>query len=159
VGIGVLIVLSALGALIAFVLPTHLIALMGLIPIAIGIWRLLEYKDRNQIPNEIKTASEYKREGLIPYLAVSGITISNGGDDLGVFTPLFAKYNAVGDVMILISIFMGMTLVWCVVTLYFTNHATIAARIKRYGYILTPFVLIGIGAYILADGFLIKYLF
>lgn len=35
-GIGVLIIISALGALIALVLPPFLIALMGFIPIAIG---------------------------------------------------------------------------------------------------------------------------
>lgn len=158
-GIGVLIMISALGALIALVVPTYFMALMGLFPIAIGILRLIEYGEKNHIPSEIKSASEFKRGRIIPYFAVSGITISNGGDDLGVFTPLFGKYHTVGDVVVLISIFMGMTLIWCIVTLYLTNHPLIAGRIKHYGYILTPFVLIGIGVYILADSFLIKYLF
>jgi cadmium resistance protein CadD (predicted permease) len=38
-GIGVLIMISALGSLIALVLPPFVIRLMGLIPIAIGIKR------------------------------------------------------------------------------------------------------------------------
>lgn len=152
-GIGVLIMLSALGALIALVIPTYFMGLMGLIPVGIGIMKLIELKEKTRIQSETKTASEFNQGGMMPYFAVSGITISNGGDDLGVFTPLFAKYNNVGDVVILISILMGMTLIWCIVTLYFTHHPLITGRIKYYGSFLTPFVLMGIGVYILADSF------
>jgi cadmium resistance protein CadD (predicted permease) len=155
VGIGVLVTVSALGALIALVLPAQFIGIMGFIPMIIGLLRLVEFKDKNRISNENKPPHGSKNEGLIPYLAVSGITIANGGDDLGVFTPLFARFNTIGEVTILVSLFMSMTLVWCMVTQYLTNHPVIAARIKHYGYILTPFVLIGIGVYILTDAFLI----
>ena len=92
------------------VLPPFFIALMGIIPIAIGIKRLLEYYERNQTTDTNKTIQDKKRQNLIPFLAVSGITISNGGDDVGVFTPLFAKYNTVGEVSTLVAIFMGLTI-------------------------------------------------
>jgi len=154
-GIGVLIMISVLGALIALVLPAFFISLMGLIPIAIGIKRLVELRERNRIPGNSKTFQDDKRQGLIPFLTVSGVTISNGGDDIGVFTPLFAKYNTVGEVATLVTIFMVMTLVWCIVTYYFVNHPLIATRIQRFGNIITPFVLIGLGLYILADGLFI----
>jgi cadmium resistance protein CadD (predicted permease) len=42
-GIGVLITVSTLGSLIALVVPPFVIGLMGLIPIAIGIKRLVEH--------------------------------------------------------------------------------------------------------------------
>src|SRR5688572_5088452 len=154
IGIVVLIIISTLGALIAFVLPPFFIALMGLIPIAIGIKRLLEYK-RNPITDNNKTIQDKKRQNLIPFLAVSGITIANGGDDVGVFTPLFAKYNTIVEVSTLVAIFMGLTVVWCALTYYFVNHPVIATRIKRIGDITTPFVLIGLGLYILADALFI----
>jgi cadmium resistance protein CadD (predicted permease) len=150
-GIAVLIMISALGSLIAVVLPTFLIALMGLIPIAIGIKRLVELQERNQITGKNKILQDNKRQGFISLLTVSGITISNGGDDIGVFTPLFAKYNTVGEVTTVVTIFMTMTLVWCILTYYFVNHPLIATRIQRIGNIITPFVLIGLGLYILAD--------
>jgi len=38
--------------------------------------------------------------------------ILNGGDDSGVFTPLFVKYKTMGDVALLVSLFMGITLMW-----------------------------------------------
>jgi len=154
-GIGVLIMISALGALIALVLPAFFISLMGLIPIAIGIKRLVELRERNRIPSNSKTFQDDKRQGIIPVLTVFGITISNGGDDIGVFTPLFAKYNTVAEVTTLVTIFMPMTLVWCILTYYFVNHSLIATRIQRFGNIITPFVLIGLGLYILADALFI----
>lgn len=154
IGIGVLIIISTLGALIALVLSPFFIALMGLIPIAIGIKRLLEH-ERNQTTETNKTIQDKKRQILIPFLAVSGITIANGGDDVGVFTPLFAKYNTIVEVSTLVAIFMGLTVVWCALTYYFVNHPVIATRIKRIGDITTPFVLIGLGLYILADALFI----
>ena len=152
-GIGVLIMISALGALIALALPPFLIALMGLIPIALGVKRLVEHQKR--ITSKNKTLQDNKGQGLIPFLTVSGITISNGGDDIGVFTPLFAKYNTVAEITTLVAIFMAMTLVWCILTFYFVNHPLIATRIQRFGNIITPFVLIGLGLYILADALFI----
>lgn len=154
IGIGVLIIISTLGALIALVLSPFFIALMGLIPIAIGIKRLLEH-ERNQTTDTNKTIQDKKRQILIPFLAVSGITIANGGDDVGVFTPLFAKYNTIVEVSTLAAIFMGLTVVWCALTYYFVNHPVIATRIKRIGDITAPFVLIGLGLYILADALFI----
>jgi cadmium resistance protein CadD (predicted permease) len=150
-GIALLIMISALGSLIALVLPTFLVALMGLIPIAIGIKRLVELQERNQITRKNKILQDNKRQGFISLLTVSGITISNGGDDIGVFTPLFAKYNTVGEVTTLVTIFMTMTLVWCILTYYFVNHPLIATRIRRIGNIITPFILIGLGLYVLVD--------
>lgn len=41
-GIGLLITISALGSLIALVVPSYIIGLMGIVPVAIGIKELLE---------------------------------------------------------------------------------------------------------------------
>ncbi len=114
----------------------------------------MEY-ERNQITDNNKTIQDIKRQNLIPFLAVSGITIANGGDDVGVFSPLFAKYNTIVEVSTLVAIFMGLTVVWCALTHYFVNHPVIATRTKRIGDITTPFVLIGLGLYILADALFI----
>jgi cadmium resistance protein CadD (predicted permease) len=154
-GIAILVMISALGSLIALVLPPFLVALMGFIPIAIGIKRLVELKERNQITRKNKILQDDKRQGFISLLTVSGITISNGGDDIGVFTPLFAKYNTVGEVTTLVTIFMAMTLVWCIFTYYFVNHPLIVTRVQRFGNIITPFVLVGLGLYILVDALFI----
>lgn len=154
-GIAVLIMISAVGSLIALVLPPYLVALMGLIPIAIGIKRLFELQGRDQITRKNKIFQDNKMKGFISLLTVSGITISNGGDDIGVFTPLFAKYNTVGEVTTLVTIFMAMTLVWCIFTYYLVKHPLIGTRVQRFGRTITPFVLIGLGLYILVDALFI----
>jgi cadmium resistance protein CadD (predicted permease) len=155
IGIAVLIIISTMGSLISLLLPSFIIGLMGLIPMAIGIKKIVELQQRKPNNDKNKTFQDYKRGNLMPFLTVSAITISNGGDDIGVFTPLFAKYNAVGEVSALVTIFMAMTLVWCILTYYFVNHPLISTRIQRFGNIITPFVLIGLGLYILVDAFFI----
>jgi cadmium resistance protein CadD (predicted permease) len=150
-GIGVLIIISAFGSLIALVLPSIFISLLGLIPIGIGIKRLMEYRSTDKIPKQSKNVEGNKRRGFLPLLTVSAITTSNGGDDIGVFTPLFAKYNTFIEVTILVTMLLGLTLLWCILTYYFFNHRRIAARTHQYGNIITPFVLIAIGLFILTD--------
>jgi cadmium resistance protein CadD (predicted permease) len=154
-GIAALIIISTMGSLISLVLPPFFIGLMGFIPVAIGIKRLVELQQRNRISDKNKIYQDKKRSSLTQLLTVSAITISNGGDDIGVFTPLFAKYNTVGEVTALVTIFMAMTLVWCILTYYFVNHPLISTRIQRFGNMITPFVLIGLGLYILVDAFFI----
>lgn len=150
-GIAVLIIISALGSLIALVVPPFFIGLMGIIPIGIGIHRLIELRHRDEINKE---KGLVKKESNLTFLTVAAITVSNGGDDIGVFAPLFAKYNDAGEVITLVTIFMAMTFIWCIVTYYLVNHPAVANRIKHLGNILTPFVLIGLGVYILGDSFI-----
>ena len=152
-GIAFLIVVSALGSLIALVVPAFFIGLMGIIPIGIGIHRLIELRHHEEIKDKARQINNNK--SYLPFLSVSAITVSNGGDDIGVFVPLFAKYNDADQVTILIIILVAMTLLWCVMTYYFVNHPLIASRIKRLGNIITPFVLIGLGVYILGDSFIL----
>ena len=129
-GIAVLVIISALGSLIALVVPPFFIGLMAIIPIGIGINRLIELRHRDEINKE---KGLIKKKSNLPFLTVTAITVSNGGDDIGVFTPLFAKYNDAGQVIVLITIFMAMTFVWCMITYYFVNHPAVANRIKRIG--------------------------
>jgi len=123
---------------------------MGFIPIAIGIKSLLDLREQDQISKE---TAQINKRGYLSFLTVAAVTISNGGDDIGVFTPLFAKYNSTGEVTILVTIFMAMTAVWCVITYYLVNHPVIATRVRKVGHILTPFVLIGLGIFILTSSF------
>jgi cadmium resistance protein CadD (predicted permease) len=149
-GIATLIMVSALGSLISLVVPPLVIGLLGLVPIVIGIKRLVELRwgdetDQEKVP--------IRKKSYMSSLAVAGRTVSNGGDDIGVFTPLFAKYNTLSEVTVLVTILMALTFVWCTITYYLVNHPIIANRIKHLANILTPFVLIGLGVYILADSF------
>ena len=81
------------------------------------------------------------------------MTFSNGGDNIGIYTPLFAKYSSAGEVIFISLIFMIMTGFWCVAAYYLVRHPLIASRIKKTGHIIFPCVLIGLGIYILVSSF------
>lgn len=149
-GIALLVVISSFAALLALAIPAFAIGLMGFIPIIIGIKRLTKFRGKPETIHAMK--KEY-----LSFLSVTAITISNGGDDIGVFTPLFAKYNTVAEVSILISIFLIMTGIWCIVTFYFIRHPFIASRINVLSHAVTPFVLIGLGVYIIIDSFFFNF--
>jgi cadmium resistance protein CadD (predicted permease) len=142
-GIIILVAVSSLAVLLSLAIPPFAIGFLGIIPIIIGVKRLLEYRE-----NE---AEAYAQKGYLSFLSVAAVTVSNGGDDIGVFTPLFAKYNGIVEFSLLISLLMIMTGIWCIVTYYFLRHPFIASRINALSKIVTPFALISIGIYIILD--------
>lgn len=155
-GIGLLIAISTLGSLIALVVPPYIIGLLGIVPIAIGARRLVQIiKKEVKVSAHMVQAPKGNKRQYLPFLTVAAVTFSNGGDNIGVYTPMFAQYNSTGQVTILIVVFMAMTAVWCIMAYYLVNHPLVASRIRRIGHIVMPFVLIGIGIYILAQGFFI----
>jgi cadmium resistance protein CadD (predicted permease) len=161
VGIGLLIAISALGSLIALVVPPYIIGLLGIVPIAIGLRRLVQIiktKDKLSSPpptQATKASSNRSNKQYLSFVTVAAITFSNGGDNIGVYTPMFAQYNSITQVTTLIVVFIAMTAVLCTAAYYLVNHPLVASRIRRVGHIIMPFVLIGLGIYILAQGFLI----
>ena len=162
IGIGLLIAISALGSLISLVVQPYIIGLLGIVPIAIGTRRLGQIiikGDKTSAPPSMDAAKESnnrkRNKQYLPFLAVAALTFSNGGDNIGVYTPMFAQYNSVSQVTTLIVVFMLMTAVWCIATYYLVNHPLVASRIRRIGHVVMPFVLIGLGIYILAQAFLI----
>lgn len=154
IGIGLLIAISALGSLISLVVPTYIIGLMGIIPIIIGIKNLVEIRKKNKSPSRQAMRNKKKNRSYFSFLSVAAITFSNGGDNIGVYVPLFSKYNTVSQITTLTAVFIAMTAVWCISSYYFMNHPLVASKIRHIGNIILPFVLIGLGIYILTESFL-----
>ena len=153
-GIGMLVIISTVGSLLALVVPQYLIGLLGLVPISIGIIRLVQLrKSGNPTPHQ-KTERFSSRWRQLSMLTVAAVTFSNGADNIGIYTPLFAKYNSASEVIFICLIFMIMTAIWCFVAYYLVSHPLIANRIRRTGHIIFPCVLIGLGVFILTSSFL-----
>src|SRR5215207_8470063 len=149
-GIGLLIAISAVGSLISLVVPTYVIGLMGIAPIAIGIMNLVKIRKKDESDSRQKV--QHKRnKSYLSFLSVAAVTFSNGGDNIGVYIPLFSKYNSVSQITTVTVVFIAMTTVWCIVSYYFMNHPLVASRIRHVGNIVLPFVLIGLGIYILSE--------
>ena len=78
------------------------------------------------------------------------VTFGNGGDNIGVYAPLFAGIDSTRLTVTLLSFYMLLA-VWCFVGYAITHHPAVALILARYGHIVVPIVLIGLGIHILVD--------
>ncbi len=150
-GIVLLVIISVTSVLLVQLIPLFGIGLMGLIPIGLGIKKLIELQDSSKSDNQTKKLK------YMSIISVTGITIANGGDDIGVFTPLFAKYSTSGEVVFLFISFMILTGIWCLITHYFIKHPFVASQVDRLSHVISPFALIILGIYIVLDSFVFRF--
>jgi cadmium resistance protein CadD (predicted permease) len=150
-GIGALVTASAVAALAAVVIPPGWSSLLGLVPLWLGVRRLyaLRRATRASPGTDIQTEERRteQRTGS-QALAVAGVTIANGGDNLGVYIPLFA--SATGAIPVYAAIFAVMTALWCWIGYRLVRNRWVGERLRRYGHLLLPYVLIALGLYILS---------
>jgi cadmium resistance protein CadD (predicted permease) len=152
IGIGLLIAISIIASFISLVIPSFFIGFMGIIPIIIGIKKLIENYKKKKEPeetNSLKYNKLTKTNSVLSFLSVAAVTFSNGGDNIGIYTPLFASSNTTGQIVIVVIVFIIMTAVWCSIGYYLVNHSFLANRIRRIGHLILPFVLIALGIYIM----------
>lgn len=146
-GIATLIVISLVVSLIGLVVDKAYIGLLGLLPIYFGIRGILRLRSKPVEDDETVIEPKNNQNNV---LTVAGVTIANGGDNIGIYVPLFVAL-AWSQKVTMIIIFFIMTGVWCILAKYFTKHPLVAKTIDRYGHIVTPFVLILLGIYILFE--------
>ncbi|AWB23570.1 quaternary ammonium transporter [Methylobacterium currus] len=141
-GIAALVLASLAGALLSLVVPPAWLGLLGLVPVALGSRRLLAL--RADAEDEVGTGTASFGNAL----AVAGVTIANGGDNLGIYTPVFATSSA-PRLLLFVAAFAVMTALWLGLAHWLVHHPALGAPIRRIGRVATPVVLIGIGAMVL----------
>ena len=120
-------------------LPDEAIPYFGLIPLLLGVyagWRVWRNGDDDD---------DSLADRPISALAVAAVTFANGGDNIGVYVPVFL---AVGT---------GALVAYCVVFLALVLVLVLAAKsiaevLERWEHILFPLVLIVLGLVILIEG-------
>jgi cadmium resistance transport/sequestration family protein len=145
-GIIALIGVSLLGSLIGLILQEAYIGLLGLIPFYLGIMGILTILKKEKQDAEDPHLQTNKSN----ILSVAGTTFANGGDNIGIYVPLFATLTWGGKIS-MITIFLIMTFVWCMMARYFTKHPYLAKAVDKYGHIITPIVLVFLGLYIMFE--------
>ena len=165
-GFTVLIILSLPGFFGGLMVSKEWIGLLGLMPIAIGIKHLLAQKlsnpknnetaiqlvpdERSQPKADQPLRSELAHLGAPQTYQVATVTIANGGDNVSVYVPLFASSN-LPRLSVILSVFLIMVGVWCAIAYHLTRHPLVAQSLTRRGDALVPYVLIGLGIFILID--------
>jgi cadmium resistance transport/sequestration family protein len=161
-GFTALIIASLPGLIGGLIIPKAWIGLLGLVPIAIGVKELLSREEEEETVQTVSPQSAIA--SLLSKLLstqtynVAAITVANGGDNIGIYVPLFASGNLL-SFGITIGIFYLLIGVWCFIAYLLTRQPTIAKLLSRYGHAIVPFVLIGIGLFILIESKTYQLLF
>lgn len=81
-------------------------------------------------------------------LKVISITVANSGDNISIYTPLFAQAYK-WQIAVYMIIYLLMVLVWLIISYYFINYRPILNLAQKYAQYIIPIVFIGIGIYII----------
>lgn len=156
-GIGLLVLVSLILSLAASALPRPWVGILGLVPVVIGgrelIARRHDADDGGDAPRPDAMIAQ-NTPGRRRAVAVAGVTLANGGDNIGVYVPLFAAHSA-AQTALLLAVFAVMLGVWLFTAFYLARRSAVAARVQRIGRAGLPYALIGLGIMILGEAFLI----
>jgi cadmium resistance protein CadD (predicted permease) len=117
--------------------PAH-IGLLGVAPIVIGIGKLLR----------LGKTDEEEQPAAVGVVQVAAITIVNGGDNIAAYTPIFATQTP-QEIIATVAIFAALTILWCFAAWWLVRHTILGKPLRRYGHVILPFILIGLGLLIL----------
>lgn len=142
------------------IIPSTWIGLLGLLPIAIGISNLISREEETETVQAVSldltspVKSGHQKKSLLATIRdpqtyrVSAVTIANGGNNIGIYVPLFASSNlpSLGVILCVCYFTVG---VWCLLSYNLTRNPLMAPVLTRYGRKIFPFVLITLGLSIL----------
>lgn len=147
-GFTALVLISLLGFAGGLLVPREWIGLLGFLPIIIGVRHWLH---RNDLPEEDIDGQRVSKAGVVSaVLGVAGVTFANGGDNIGIYTPVFASSD-LGELLTTLAVFYVLLGVWCLVGYYLTRHKLVAKVLTKYGHYIVPFVLVALGVFILIE--------
>lgn len=153
IGMAVLVLASVAAALLAVAAPGGWPALLGFIPLLLGLKRGWKWWRRRQ------ARRGFPKQGFIgagrlqcspsPYAVwtVTILTIANGGDNLSVYIPLFATDRA--WILIYLVVFTFLTGIWCFLGYWLTHQPLLREWLTKYAPLVTPVLLVGIGLKVL----------
>ena len=148
VGFTTILAAAVIGALGAGLLPESVLPYLGLLPVILGVragWKA--WRARRDADDDSPTG-----EGSdVGVLTVAAVTLANGGDNIGVYVPVFANSGTSGMVVYLV-VFLALVALWCAAGRFFATRPPVARALSRWGHVLLPVVLIAIGLLILIEG-------
>lgn len=163
-GFTALVSISLVGFLGGLVISPIWIGLLGFLPVAIGISYLLSREEQETIQTvsdslKTKAPTSRSRQQNQSWMAtlrdrqtyrVSAVTIANGGNNIGIYVPLFASSTlpSLGVILCICYLTVGL---WCFLSYNLTRQPGIAFVMARCARKVFPFVLIWIGLSIVIE--------
>ena len=126
-------------------LPDDAIPYFGLIPLLLGAfaaWQVWRNGDDDDDTVADKPVSA---------LTVAAVTFANGGDNIGVYVPVFLAVGT-GALVAYCIVFLALVAVLVLAAKFVATRKPIAEVLERWEHILFPLVLIVLGLVILIEG-------
>ncbi|KAJ5614333.1 hypothetical protein N7528_007987 [Penicillium herquei] len=146
VGFTIIVAVSMIGFAVSMVLPSEPIGFLGLLPMLLGVWKLIELV----LPveeNEEEEPDQSNISGAKSILKVSLITIMNGGDNIGTYIPLFSQAKG-AEIAVYVVVYYILLGLWCLVAYLIMKQKHVVRLAQKYADLVVPFLFIGLGIYI-----------
>lgn len=139
-GFSAIVGISLVGVWCALAIPHRWIHFLGVLPLALGIRRLLQARRADGSQPRITTES---------VASIALLTLSNGADNISVYMPFFVLGRA--NLWLILLVYATLVAVWCLVGGWLGNHSVILRSVKRWGHWVVPTVFVGLGIYVLTS--------
>jgi cadmium resistance protein CadD (predicted permease) len=140
VGIALLVAASAAAAAGLSVLPDRWVGLLGLIPLALGVYGLVAAA-RGGDDDPIRIGG---------FGAVVAVTLANGADNLAVYVPVF-RTMGVRAGAVTVAVFAVGVAMMCLAASLIGSHKRLVALMERSGRWIVPAVFVIIGVAVLVE--------
>jgi cadmium resistance protein CadD (predicted permease) len=138
IGFSAIVGISLIGAWWALAIPDRWIHFLGVLPIAIGIRRLLQAR---------RTGADQPGVATESVASIALLTLSNGADNISVYIPFFVIDRA--NLWPILTIYAALVAFWCLVGRWLGHHSLILRGGDRWGRWVVPLVFVGLGIYVL----------
>ncbi|WP_283599842.1 CadD family cadmium resistance transporter [Ligilactobacillus salivarius] len=149
-GTGLLVGVSLFAAYVVNFVPKEwMVGLLGLIPIYLGIRFAIVGEGEEEEEEEITKRLEQSKANQL-FWTVTLLTISSGGDNLGIYIPYFASLDWAQTLVALLVFAIGV-LIFCELSRVLSSIPLISETIEKYKRIIVPLVFILLGLYIMYE--------
>ncbi len=124
----------------AMAVPHRWIRLLGVLPLAIGIKRLLRAR---------RTAADRPLASTESVASIALVTLSNGADNISVYVPFFVIGRS--NLWLILMEYAALVSLWCFVGRWLGSHSLILRSLDQWGHWAVPLVFVGLGIYVLSS--------
>ena len=139
-GFAAIVGISLIGAWGALAIPHRWIRLLGVLPLAIGVKRLLQARRTGAEPPLASTEST---------ASIALVTLSNGADNISVYVPFFVIGRS--NLWLILIVYAALVAVWCFVGRWLGSRSLILRSVDQWSHWVVPLVFIGLGIYVLSS--------
>lgn len=140
---------SAVGLALGSLVGPGLIGYLGIVPLLLGCHMLYQaWRSSEHDSPELRGADSRGEPGI--WFSTFILMFSNSGDSIAVFLPLLAESGRAA-LLVIVCVYLLSALSWAALSYLISGQRELAARIEKRAEKIIPWMMIGIGIYILMD--------